>query len=233
MKRVFGSGRYANVTATMALIVALGGTSYAAVVLPANSVGSRQIKKGGVANSDIRANAVTSGKVKNGSLLSADFKAGQLPAGPKGATGATGATGAKGDKGDKGDTGAPGSLTGAASGVLSGNYPGPGFATDVNKLIPVAIVYVTAAGVVSSEAHRAPVTGPPTAAKGGTGIYDITLPGVGFYFADDVANCSPADGNGNTVGLNSISGTQLRAFVRNDAGTAVDGALYCSIYDIQ
>jgi len=40
MKRMFSNGRYANVTATLALIVALGGTSYAAVVLPRNSVGS-------------------------------------------------------------------------------------------------------------------------------------------------------------------------------------------------
>jgi hypothetical protein len=83
----------------MALIVALGGTSYAAIKLPRNSVGSSQIKKGGVAGSDIRSNAVTSGKVKNGSLLSKDFKTGQLPSGPQGATGAAGA---------KGDPGAPG-----------------------------------------------------------------------------------------------------------------------------
>ncbi len=109
MRRIFGRGRYANVTATMALIVALSGTSYAAIKLPANSVGSKQIKKSAVANSDLRSNAVTSGKVKNGSLLSADFKAGQLPAGPAGAAGPRGFTGAKGDKGDKGDTGAPGS----------------------------------------------------------------------------------------------------------------------------
>ncbi len=42
---MFSNGRYANVTATMALIVALGGTSYAAIKLPANSVGSTQLKK--------------------------------------------------------------------------------------------------------------------------------------------------------------------------------------------
>jgi len=99
MKRVFGRGRYANVTATIALVVALGGTSYAAITLPANSVGSRQLKSRAVTNSDIRANAVTSSKVRNGALLARDFRAGQLPAGAKGATGA------QGPKGDKGDTG--------------------------------------------------------------------------------------------------------------------------------
>jgi hypothetical protein len=89
MKQIFDNGRYANVTATLALIVALGGTSYAAIVLPANSVGSRQLRRSAVTSSRLRANAVTSAKVKNGSLRAADFKAGQLPAGPAGAAGAT------------------------------------------------------------------------------------------------------------------------------------------------
>jgi hypothetical protein len=92
MKQMFSNGRYANVTATMALIVALGGTSYAAIKLPANSVGSTQLKKHAVTNSKLRANAVTSGTVRNGSLRAKDFKAGQLPAGPVGPAGAAGAT---------------------------------------------------------------------------------------------------------------------------------------------
>jgi hypothetical protein len=99
MKRVFGKGRYASVTSTLALIVALGGTSYAAIKLPANSVGSNQIKRGGVAGVDIRSGAVTSPKVKDGSLLGADFKPGQLPAG------------AKGDRGDRGVPGPAGPIT--------------------------------------------------------------------------------------------------------------------------
>src|SRR3954468_24938372 len=88
----------ALVVSVIALSVALGGTSYAAIVLPANSVGKKQIKK----------NAVTTAKVKNGSLRSADFGAGQLPTGATGATGAQGAKGDKGDRGEKGDKGANG-----------------------------------------------------------------------------------------------------------------------------
>jgi hypothetical protein len=93
---------YANVMATIAVFVALGGSGYAAIKLPKNSVQSKQIKNGQVKGADIAANAVTSAKVKNGALLAADFKAGQLPAG---ATGAPGPKGDAGDKGDKGDTG--------------------------------------------------------------------------------------------------------------------------------
>jgi hypothetical protein len=88
---------YANVMATIALFVALGGVSYAAVNLPMNSVGSKQLKK----------NSVNSAKVRNGSLTLGDFKKSQRAKlrGPKGATGATGATGAIGLRGPAGISG--------------------------------------------------------------------------------------------------------------------------------
>jgi hypothetical protein len=74
------------VVACLALTVALGGTGYAAIKLPKNSVGTKQLKK----------NAVVSSKVKNRSLKAVDFAAGQLPKGAKGASGATGPTGPTG-----------------------------------------------------------------------------------------------------------------------------------------
>ena len=49
---------FANVTAALALFVAMGGTSYAAIVLPADSVGSAQIRYHAVGHSEIRPNAV-------------------------------------------------------------------------------------------------------------------------------------------------------------------------------
>jgi hypothetical protein len=95
---------HATVAAYMALFVALGGTSYAAVKLPKNSVSSPQIKTGGVGSSE----------VKNGALRNIDFRAGELPAGaqgPAGAPGAKGDRGEEGDKGPKGDTGTVGQTT--------------------------------------------------------------------------------------------------------------------------
>jgi len=88
----------AIVVACMALLIALGGVSYAATALPRNSVGTAQLKN----------NAVTSGKVKNHSLLRADFKNGQVPRGPAGPAGPTGANGAQGPKGPTGATGPAG-----------------------------------------------------------------------------------------------------------------------------
>lgn len=104
---------YANVVASLALFVALGGVGYAATALPNSSVGTPQLK----------ANAVTSGKVKNGTLLKKDFKAGQIPAGAKGATGAAGPVGAPGAKGDTGATGATGPTQGVAAVELAGAIP--------------------------------------------------------------------------------------------------------------
>jgi hypothetical protein len=75
--------------AFLALLVSLGGTSYAVVQLPRDSVGSTQLKR----------SAVTSSKVKDGSLLRRDFRAGQLPRGRRGLTGERGPAGAQGPPG--------------------------------------------------------------------------------------------------------------------------------------
>jgi hypothetical protein len=48
MHGIFDRLTYANVTATVALFVALGGASYAAIALPPNSVGPRQLRSGAV-----------------------------------------------------------------------------------------------------------------------------------------------------------------------------------------
>lgn len=87
---------YANVTATLALFLALGGVSWAAATLPKNSVGTKQLK----------ANAVTSAKVARGTLQRSDFDASALPA--DGATGARGPQGATGPGGPTGPTGPAG-----------------------------------------------------------------------------------------------------------------------------
>jgi hypothetical protein len=107
---------FANVTSMMALMVALGGTSYAAG-LAKNSVGSTQIKSKAVKNADLGDSAVTSKKVKNGSLLAADFALGQLPAGAKGDRGLTGPAGTPGTPGAPGAPGAtgPAGTVGAAT----------------------------------------------------------------------------------------------------------------------
>jgi hypothetical protein len=84
---------YANVTATLALFIALGGSSYAAVK---------------ITGKDVANESLTSKDVKNRSLLKRDFKAGQLPAGAPGPQGLKGEQGIQGLKGNNGNDGAPG-----------------------------------------------------------------------------------------------------------------------------
>jgi len=95
------------VVACVALLVALGGTSVAAVSqLARNSVGPAQLQFGAVTNPKIRSNAITSAKVRNRSLLRTDFAPGQLPAGPTGPQGPAGPAGAAGAAGPAGVIGA-------------------------------------------------------------------------------------------------------------------------------
>jgi Collagen triple helix repeat (20 copies) len=100
-RRIGGYGRRHHV-ALLALFLAMGGTSYAAVTLPRNSVGSAQIRN----------QAVTLAKLSPSALVRLHGLPGA--AGPAGAAGATGATGAQGStgpagpQGPKGDTGPSG-----------------------------------------------------------------------------------------------------------------------------
>jgi len=66
---------YANVMATIAVFMALGGVSYAASVAAKNSVRSSSIKNGQGTTADLAKNAVTSVKVKDGALAGADLSA--------------------------------------------------------------------------------------------------------------------------------------------------------------
>lgn len=69
MKRLRSKLTYANVVATLALFIAIGGASaFAANQLAKNSVGSKQLKK----------NAVTTAKIKNGAVTGAKINVASL-----------------------------------------------------------------------------------------------------------------------------------------------------------
>jgi hypothetical protein len=57
---------FANVTSTLALFVALGGTSYAAIALPADSVGKAQIRAAAVGKSEVGANSIGASELRTG-----------------------------------------------------------------------------------------------------------------------------------------------------------------------
>jgi hypothetical protein len=84
---------YANVMATVAVFIALGGSSYAAI-----TVTGKNVKNSSLTGKDVKNNSLTGSDVKNiktgdvtdRSLLAKDFKGGQLPVGSQGPAGAKG-----------------------------------------------------------------------------------------------------------------------------------------------
>jgi hypothetical protein len=92
--KLFTQGRYATVASSAALVVALGGTSYAAAL---------------ISGQDIQNGTVTTADVKNHNLKLKDFSS-SARSGLTGATGATGATGPAGPQGAQGAQGIQGPI---------------------------------------------------------------------------------------------------------------------------
>ena len=132
LARMRSSLTYANVMATGAVFVALGGTSYAVAT---GSIDSREIKNNAVRSSDIRNNQVStrdlrnnsaSGRdIRNGTLTGEDVQESALGEVPR-ANQANSATNAD----QLGGVAASGYLRAgsAAGGDLSGTYPAPSIA---------------------------------------------------------------------------------------------------------
>jgi hypothetical protein len=76
---------YANVMATLAVFIALGGTTYAAIRIPPDSVGNRQLKASSVTNGKIAQGAITGSKVAEGTLSGTDINLNALGTVPQAA----------------------------------------------------------------------------------------------------------------------------------------------------
>src|SRR2546423_1354517 len=90
---------YANVVATLALFLALGGTTYAAITIT-----GRNVRNGSLTAADIRNSSLTGSDIRNGSLSSRDLSADARSVlrgrpGQKGDVGIAGTPGPKGDAG--------------------------------------------------------------------------------------------------------------------------------------
>ena len=143
-----------NAVAYSALFVALGGTSYAAARLPAESVGTKELRSGAVTRAKLHRDAVTSLGVKDHTLKKVDFAAGQLTAGPKGDRGDPGAKGDKGDPGAKGDPGPTLGDSGLTTGAVT-STPSAGAFTIATK----SVTLTTRSRIFAIASSRASIAG--------------------------------------------------------------------------
>ena len=98
MTNAFGRrATYANVMATIAVFIALGGSGYAAA-----KINGKNIKNRSIAGAKLERSTLTGTEVKDGALRARDFKRNELPAGAPGRPGAPGPQGARGLQGAPG-----------------------------------------------------------------------------------------------------------------------------------
>jgi hypothetical protein len=116
MRKPAGKFTYANVMATVAVFLALGGASYAAFKLPKNSVGTRQIKNG----------AITGAKIKNGAVGGAKIAVGTLGTVPSATNATNAANAAHAQSADTATT--AGTATKAGDASTLGGHPASSFA---------------------------------------------------------------------------------------------------------
>jgi hypothetical protein len=132
LERMLAHLSYANVVATLALAIALGGTATAAVLIT-----GREIKDESLTGADIRNQTLGTKDVRDGSLRAGDFQRGQLPRGATGATGATGSTGPQGATGSQGAAGGTGpSGTSRAFSASDDNFAAAGDLKTVSVNLP-------------------------------------------------------------------------------------------------
>src|SRR2546421_10114745 len=82
MSRRIGGLVRSHLLMLVAVLTVLGGSAWAAVTLPKNAVGTKQLKNGAVTGAKIKNGAVTGAKIKNGAVTGAKINLSTLPAVP-------------------------------------------------------------------------------------------------------------------------------------------------------
>jgi len=200
----------ALVIALIALFLSLGGTSYAAITLPAKSVGTAQLKTGAVTAGKIKTGAVTAGKIKTGAVTAAKIKSGAV-------TDATIQAGA---------------VTGSKiqDGAVTGSKIQAGAVTDSSFSGTAAASVAEAGGVVTVSGTTPTLqnsfdrlsTTAITVARTAVGRYEITIPGVNYFYSHEITQVSVMNsGAAYLARIDSVSG-HLLVVTYDTSGAAAD-----------
>lgn len=165
--------------ALVALFVALSGSAYAAVTLPAGSVGTRQIRNG----------AVTLAKIATAAR--GGLKGGRGPQGAQGVAGPRGLQGAQGAQGNAGSQGVPGPTASASNTVSpsANSIPGsdaPQISTTISISFASRIVVNASLSLTKSGGTGDVVCQPQIAASPSSTFSGFSVP----MYAADPANTS-------------------------------------------
>ena len=207
---------YANVMATIALFIALGGTSVAAVQLARDSVGSEQVVNGSMRSSDIRDGTITHDDVRDGTLRGKDM--------------ATNTVGTRnlGDSGVQADDLDADSVTGRAvrDGSITARDLADGTIPQLQKLTedgPAGVPSLRTLGSGTTQAAagndpRLSDARTPTGAAGGDLTGDYPAPGLANGSIDALSLFSPSlqDGAAGTPTLRSLGSSGGQAAAGND-----------------
>ena len=194
----------------VALLVALGGTSYAAFALPRNSVGTKQIKNGAVTAKKITNGAVTASKINTSGLTVPNALHASNANAAGSATNATTANHAS--TADSATT-----ATAAVDANALGGSPPSAFEPVGNILTAVVTNDGTTATVVRGNANAA-------ALRSGAGRVEV-------FFGRNVANCTWIATQGNPAGfavpgifatVGGAGGNELVVLTWNTAGAQAD-----------
>jgi hypothetical protein len=160
---------YSNVIATIALFVALGGSSYAATQIAKNSVTTKQVRDRSLLARDFRPGQLTAGPVGPAGSVGPIGPVGpEGPAGPKGPAGPEGPVGPEGPAGPKGPAGPEGpsgvvGVLGFQAEYSPINLPGNNGNTRITPQVCKTASYTAASGDVAVINFSA--TGSPTEPK--------------------------------------------------------------------
>lgn len=179
-----------HLLAYLALFVALGGTSYAAATLPANSVGTPQLKNHAVTPPKLSASTIKLLKGRRGPTGPTGPRGRAGSRGLVGATGQTGATGATGPAGSTGPTG-PTGLSGSTGDTGSTGTTGAAGATSVvARSVDNSLVSGTSTTFVASCNQGEAAVG------GGGGFIDPNTNGGATPAAGELITASGPEGFG-------------------------------------
>jgi len=169
---------YANVVATLALFIALGGAAWAAAKLPKNSVGTAQLKRSAVTTGKIRNEAVTGAKIRKGTIEGSRIDLSTLGAVPLATSATTATSAAKAELATKAETAETAGNTKALGGEGSDTYLGRVAQAAANG----ENLHISSSGV--------------TEATPGSGPLAIEVPdGVEFVVVDGAASFADAASN--------------------------------------